>query len=114
MKLLIKENSIILNVANCKVENAFSFYECLYKFEKNQNLGYCMDVKEILRLASTLSNIYKIALKNFFLNHWYLFLNLEQDDNELNECCSMNVSATNYCFKWNSKQYYKQVNIENI
>jgi hypothetical protein len=55
LKTLINQNQIITNVANCKVTSAYTFYECLYKFDLNPNIGYCVSSSEIYDLSQELS-----------------------------------------------------------
>jgi len=41
-----------------------------------------------------------------------LAVSLNEKEENLNDCCPENATASNYCFKWNSKELNKQVKIE--
>lgn len=57
LKSIIPKNTVISSVANCKVNSAFSFYDCLYRIDKNliESNGYCMQSDHIVRMASFIS-----------------------------------------------------------
>lgn len=64
LKSIISQNSIVTNVANCKATNAYAFYECLYKFDLNPDVGYCVSSTDIATLAPGLSKQKKFELTN--------------------------------------------------
>jgi hypothetical protein len=92
LKSLISVNSIIYHIDNCHVTDAFTYYQCLFKLEQdllNQD-GYCMRLNEINNVASNFIRKNKISFS------------------DLSECCNLNSTNSNYCFKWNDldNKYY--------
>jgi len=87
---LLNVDSVIFGVDNCQVTDTFSFYECLFKIDKSAiNNGHCIPISDILYLNS-----------NFIVQ--------KSDAPDLDECCHLNSTATNYCFKWASYKENKR------
>jgi S2P endopeptidase len=57
LKSIIPHHTVIYSVGNCKVNSAFSFYDCLYRIDKNsiESNGYCIQNEHIVRMASFIS-----------------------------------------------------------
>jgi S2P endopeptidase len=57
LKSILKENAVVYSVSNCQVTNAFTFYDCLFRLDKNlvKSNGYCMASEQIVKVASTIS-----------------------------------------------------------
>ena len=49
---------IIRNVANCEVKNAFTFYECLYRYDMNSDVGNCLNMDQILKMDAKINGLY--------------------------------------------------------
>ncbi|CAF0952100.1 unnamed protein product [Brachionus calyciflorus] len=78
----IKINSVITKIFDCDITNSYSYFQCLYKNEIESSSGFCISSNKIYKLAS------------FTI----------ETDKVLNECCNLNSSMTNYCFKWKQEQ----------
>jgi hypothetical protein len=48
---------IIRNIANCEVKNSFTFYECLYKYDMDSDVGNCLSEDQILKLDAKVTGL---------------------------------------------------------